>query len=101
MENKVTEKKLDYSFESKNFAIDGELTVTITLCEYRELIKTAATKDEAIKKAEAGRWDRENEIKKLKDENAALKAELYELKKRLDNVGAEAISEPIDDGGDY
>lgn len=101
MADSLQDKKMDYSFESKNFAIDGELTVTITLSEYRELIKTSATKEAAIKKAEESKWERDSENKKLKEENAALKTELYELKKRLDKAGANDTSEPIDDGGDY
>ena len=85
MNNDLQEKKLDYSFKNENFAIDGELTVTITLSEYRELVSIKATKEVAIKEAEQNRWKRDEENARLSKENASLKAELYELKKKYDN----------------
>ena len=102
MANDLYEKKMDYSFESKNFTIDGELTVTITLSEYRELVASKATKETAIQKANEDRYNRENENKRLSEENAKLKAELYELKKQLDDIDkTEIIRAPEDDGGEY
>lgn len=103
MANDLQEKKMDYSFESKNFIIDGELTVTITLSEYRELVSSKATKQAEIDKAEDKKWERDSENKKLKEENAKLKAELYELKKKLDCKTAEnnGSSEEDFDGGEY
>ena len=96
MASELQEKKMDYSFESKNFVIDGELTVTITLSEYRDLVSTKATKDAAIRKADEDKYNRESENKRLKDENAALKAELYELKKKLD-AGTEQVAEAVEE----
>ena len=83
-EAKVVEKKLDYSFHSKNFVVDGELTVTITLSEYRELVASKATKEATIHKAEEDKWKRNEENSRLLGENATLKAELYELKKKME-----------------
>lgn len=44
---KLTEKKVDnyYNGSSDNFALNGEIVVTITLSEYRTLIKEVATKN--------------------------------------------------------
>ena len=80
----LQEKKLGYSFDEKDYVIDGELTVTITLREYRELVSTKATTKAEIAKAEADKWKRNDENSKLREENANLKAELYELKKKVD-----------------
>lgn len=83
MANNLTEKKLDYNYDSKDFSIEGELTVTITLHEYRELVSAKATAKADIEKAEDGKWVRDNENVTLKEENAKLKAELYELQKKM------------------
>lgn len=89
-ENPVLDKKLekatDYGNASGlfNLTCDQELRVTITLAEYRDLVTKVATRDMAIKQAETDKYSRELANKKLTEENAALKAELYELKKRLD-----------------
>ena len=53
-----------------------------------------AIKDKLVKDAEDGKYQREAEIKKLTGENAALKAELYELRKKLD------AEEEREDGND-
>ena len=66
----------------------------ITLAEYRELVSVKAIKDKLVKDAEDGKYQREAEIKKLTGENAALKAELYELRKKLD------AEEEREDGND-
>lgn len=91
MSNDLQEQKLGYSFKGENFAIEGELTVTITLSEYRELVSIKATKDEAIREAEQNKWKREEENTRLSKENASLKAELYELKKKYDEGKVEDL----------
>lgn len=81
----VFDKKSEgYSFESDNFIASQELTVTITLNEYRDLVSKVATRKEAIDKAESDRYERNEKIKHLTEENDRLKAELYELHKKLD-----------------
>ena len=87
MENTVVkdvllDKKLDrYGFENNDFVASGELTVTITLSEYRKLVKDCATAQARIDKAEADRYERNSENTKLTEENNRLKAELYEMQK--------------------
>ena len=75
--------------EHYNLVAGGELTVRITLAEYRELVAKVATRDAAVEQANKDKYQREQDIKRVTDENAALKAELYELKKRLDDLAGE------------
>lgn len=77
----ITEKKLD-SWSDRNlnnFSAAQELTVTITLNEYRELVSKYATAKADIDKANEDRYVRESENRKLKEEISELKAKLYEL----------------------
>lgn len=99
MANTVIDKKLDYSFKPEDFAIEGELTVTITLREYRELLKNDATRKEQIDKAESKAYQNRCENATLKEENTRLKSELYELKKACEvkvNVKAEENDEEVE-----
>ena len=83
----VLDKKMNgYGFEENNFLAQSELTVTITLREYRDLVEKVATRDNAIKAAEADKYTRTSENEQLKKEVAALKSELYEYQKRLDGT---------------
>lgn len=89
MENNTTvkdvilDKKLDgYGTNDNDFLASGELTVTITLEEYRKLVEKCATRDYCINEAEKDKYTRENENEELRKENAELKAELYELQKQ-------------------
>lgn len=78
----ILDKKMDgYSFEKKDFVASGEITVTITLGEYRRLIADNATAQQRIDKANEDKYKRDAENDALKKENAELKAELYELTK--------------------
>ena len=85
----ILDKKMDgYSFEKKDFVASGEITVTITIGEYRKLIADNATAQQRIDKADEDRYSRNSENEALKKENAELKAELYELKKASEVVDA-------------
>ena len=84
--NKKTES---YGFEKNDFVAPSEITVTITLGEYLSLITKAATADEAIRKAEADKFSRDADNKRLKEMVEALRAELYDLQKRAEKEGAE------------
>ncbi len=78
----LLDKKLDrYGFENNEFLAAGELTVTITLGEYRKLVKDVATAQARIDKAEADRYDRNKENERRTEENSRLQAELYEMTK--------------------
>lgn len=50
MDELLRKKLADYKIGSYDFVAHGELTVTITLAEYRELLKKSALYEEAIKK---------------------------------------------------
>lgn len=79
-------KKLDdYAFDKNNFIAASELTVTITLSEYRSLVAANATRKSDVDKANIDKYERENENKRLKEEVSRLKAEIYELKTAIDN----------------
>ena len=87
--NVVLDKKLEgyvSSSDLHNFVAPQEITVTITISEYRELVKRVATAQTDIDKANADRWTREDENKKLKAEVADLKAKLYELQSKEEKL---------------
>lgn len=75
----VLEKKLDdYSANKNDFLAAQELTVTITLREYRDLVTNCATKEADISKANTEKWEYKSECEKLKEEISELKEKLYE-----------------------
>jgi predicted nucleic acid-binding Zn-ribbon protein len=78
--NKILDKKIDYrDTVAKDFAMPNELTVEITLREYRELVSGIATKQHDIEEARKDRW-------KIMDENSRLKEENENLRKKLVNL---------------
>lgn len=80
VKNVVLEKKVEnYYFEEKNFSAPGELMITITLKEYRELVQKVVTSDERIKVADNDKYERNKENEALKKEVEELKSKLYEL----------------------
>lgn len=81
-----------------DFVAEDEITVTITLHEYRELVCKEATAQERIARANEDRFKRESENDSLRKENAELKQELYELKK--ENEALQPHMEVEDDGTD-
>ena len=86
----ILDKKMDkYSFKEDDFIASGEITVTITLGEYRKLIADNATAQQRIDKADEDKYSRNPENEALKKENAELKAELYELKKASEVIDTE------------
>lgn len=79
----LTSKKIDnYYSELRDFAIEKELTVTITLNEYRHLIKESATKEIDIKEAEKDKYTREDENRRLKEINKTLENTIFEYRKK-------------------
>lgn len=80
----ILDKKIEhYDWRAKDFVAEGELTITITLAEYRELIASSATKKQDIDKANEDKYIRDEENKWLKSECEALRAMVYELKNRF------------------
>lgn len=80
--NVVLDKKIDgYGVDAKlqNFIAPQEITVTITLAEYRELVTKVATRDADVKKAEDDRYERGKKIEALEKEVCELKAKIYSL----------------------
>lgn len=82
MEETLLRKKLDsYSNELKDFQVENELTVEITLSEYRDLIKKESIADYRIREAEKDKYTREDENEKLKQKNEELEIQLFEYRK--------------------
>ena len=69
----------NYSNSEDNFVANQELTVTITLHEYRKLIQKDAKADEQIDKARSSMWKAERELDEIKKENEKLKTKIYDL----------------------
>ena len=85
--NKIFEKKTEsYNTNWDNFVVPNELTVTITLNEYRQLVSNDATRKQAIDAANNDKYIRENQIKDLTAANDKLKGENYDLKTEIDSL---------------
>ena len=80
-----------YTEATNDISVD-ELTVTITLNEYRKLVIDQATMLLQIDNAEKGKYARETENSDLRKENKKLQAEMYELKKELEKLEENADS---------
>ena len=90
--NSVLEKKLDsYGSSNNDFVAAQEITVTITLNEYRDLVSFKAVGQKKIDEANSDKYTRDAENAKLREEIAALKAEIYELKKNNENANKEDL----------
>lgn len=85
--NAILDKKMDcYSWQVQDYVAEQELTVTITLAEYRRLITELATKEYDIGRASEYRYKYENET-------AALAKECEELRMRLHRMQAHNMQE--------
>lgn len=62
-----------------NFICPGELTVQITLSEYRDLVQESATTRQKISEANDKRAEYYHEVERLKKENAELKEKIVQL----------------------
>lgn len=97
-DSRIIKMKTDeYSSNKDNFEIDGELTVTITLNEYRSLVSVCATKDLLVKQAEADKYTREQENRALKEQNEKLKGENYDLLQKLQEIQEKSSENREDD----
>jgi len=94
-------KKVDgYGANDLNFLGVGEIMVTITLKEYRNLVSTAATTEDIVSKARSDKNKAETENERLKKENAELKAELYSLNKKVNDAKDEIKTPEENEGND-
>lgn len=76
--NNILNKKIDsYDYEKDDFKAPGEITVEITLNEYRHLVKEYATKRYDIERTEKDKYTREDENKKLKERVKDLENKIY------------------------
>lgn len=69
-----------------DFAIPGEITVTITLNEYRALISANAISEKSISDLNAERYDAQDECNALKQEREKLLKEIAELKIKISDL---------------
>lgn len=98
MMNDILQKKIgNYNLKDDNFVAPGEITVTITLNEYRTLVSQNATRSKDIDDANKDRFARETEIKAVKEENARLKGENYDLKSKIDDLMEQLAEKDIAD----
>lgn len=84
-------KKLDCFGNEKvnNFKEESELTVEITLSEYRMLVSEYAIKKYKISEAEQDRYKRESENGKLKERVKELEMSLFEYRKAYGDIKKE------------
>lgn len=80
-ETQVLAKKINgWGSPEDNFVATGEITVTITLSEYRNLIKEKATKDAEIQELRNSKYSADEQTKAAKEEIAELKEQIVKLK---------------------
>lgn len=76
----ILDKKIErYNYRDENFLAENELTVTITLDEYRELVTQKAIAKHEIQKAEEDKYKRNAENEALRKEIETLRVRIYEL----------------------
>lgn len=90
----VLDKKLDgYGVNNNNFVASSELTVIITLNEYRDLVGKVATSNSRIEEANKNKYDRDNENKALKEKVKELERKLLEYRAEYGEMKSEEESE--------
>ena len=68
-----------YGQTENNFVASQEITVTITLNEYRNLISKNATASAEIEKVRSESYKKDREIERLNAENLSLKEKYYNI----------------------
>ncbi|HDC6153606.1 TPA: hypothetical protein O8454_002746 [Staphylococcus aureus] len=86
-----------YRNEEDNFVANQELTVTITLNEYRKLIEIKGVKDKEEDTYRGKYFAEERKNEKLEKENIKLKNKIYELQNEEDNEEDEEDKEDEND----
>lgn len=81
MELKTANYSMEYHhFEGDNIVFKNELTVTITLSEYRALVYKCGMAEGAFKAEREARWKAENERDEARQTAKDLKSKLEDLK---------------------
>lgn len=70
----ILDKKLNNYGRNDDFVAPKELTVTITLAEYRNLVSNNAKSTSEYDKLQKEKWTLESEVKKLREALEALKS---------------------------
>lgn len=86
-------KEVDYSLNQNDFVLDNEITVTITLHEYRELVENDATSKARIEDANNEKWKYYRENEELKKQVAELKDRIVNTKVSEVTINYESISD--------
>lgn len=84
---------------SNDFAIPGEITVTITLSEYRALVSANAISDRKYFDLNSENIYAHAEVNTLKQEKENLVKEIAELKVKISDLLMEKNTPPQDDKG--
>ena len=79
--NPILKEKIEnYGYDkNKNLTTEGEIMVTITLHEYRDLVQKNATREADIEKANSDKYKRNAENQQLREEVDRLKAIIKEM----------------------
>ena len=86
----ILDKKLDrYGNNDNDFVADKELTVTITLNEYRDLVGKNATSSARISEVEKDKYDRNVENNTLKEKVKELERKLLEYRAEYGELKSE------------
>ena len=83
----ILDKKLnEWGYEHKDYVAQGELTVEITLREYRDLITDKAKSQYKVDEVLREKADRQAEIAELKSQIISLNAVITNLKTSITGV---------------
>ena len=78
-EHYYTKEFNSYNNSENNFVANQELTITITLNEYRKLIQEVARKEADIEEAKREKWKAQNVKSDLEKEIETLREKIYQL----------------------
>ena len=79
----------DYGQSENNFVASQELTVTITLQEYRNLIKACVLSDNKYDKLQNEKWKIDRELEKVKDQLGEANSKLAQIQTTTKDDGDE------------
>lgn len=84
------DKGYDRSYTDFDFLLRGELTVTITLAEYRQLLTKGS--QAKVNEADSKRWEAERKAEELKKELDSVKKQLADLRQMFTGAALEAVT---------